>query len=84
MSRGIKADDKRAAEQRKADDERAAIAKQGRSAADMGPTTREGVINIHVAGAHLTRREAGAAGARAAAAARRARMTPNTEQEAVM
>ena len=49
----------------------------------MAPQDRA-VINIHVAGAHLTQREAGAAGARAAMAARRARMTPNAEQEAVM
>ena len=88
MQRGINASDKRKEESKKRDKERererASIADRRGRGEIGGPSSAQSVVNIHVAGAHLTQREAGAAGARAAAAATRARMTQNPEQEVMM
>lgn len=88
MQRGINASDKRKEESKKRDKERererASIADRRGRGEVGGPSSAQSVVNIHVAGAHLTQREAGAAGARAAAAATRARMTQNPEQEVMM
>lgn len=88
MTKGVAAKDERDREiegkrRREQADRERLTRKAGGVGGAMVPQA-QAVINIHVAGAHLTQREAGAAGARAAMAARRARMTPNAEQEALM